>query len=345
MSDLEIKPGTQSGEVITLRGQGRDPPARHRPRRPASCTSSVQTPTRLAEEQERLLRQLADAARRGAPGGPARAGQPAASSASCATRSSASDAAVTAPLFFLVDAGRSTAPRPVGTVVLAGAEGRHAATVRRIARRRARAASPTARAARRAAVVQPVDARRACSCGSCESLERVPAAVPALRAGAGAGQGRPRRAGDRGGHRARRRRGRALAGRAQRSSSGAVSGPPSRAASGSRSCSPRPSSPGAPAVPTVAPAADRRAVVGPRRARPRWPWCCTRTPAPAGRPCRCPPTVTCCWWSAPRAASVRRARRVRRRGALSVRLGDTVLRSSTAGPAALAVLSAAGRWR
>jgi 16S rRNA (uracil1498-N3)-methyltransferase len=32
-------------------------------------------------------------------------------------------------------------------------------------------------------------------------------------------------------------------------------------------------------------------------------------------------------------------------GALAVRLGDTVLRSSSAGPAALAVLSAAGRWR
>lgn len=32
-------------------------------------------------------------------------------------------------------------------------------------------------------------------------------------------------------------------------------------------------------------------------------------------------------------------------GALTVRLGNTVLRSSSAGPAALAVLSAAGRWR
>jgi 16S rRNA (uracil1498-N3)-methyltransferase len=32
-------------------------------------------------------------------------------------------------------------------------------------------------------------------------------------------------------------------------------------------------------------------------------------------------------------------------GALTVRLGETVLRSSSAGPAALAVLSAAGRWR
>ena len=32
-------------------------------------------------------------------------------------------------------------------------------------------------------------------------------------------------------------------------------------------------------------------------------------------------------------------------GAVSVRLGDTVLRSSSAGPAALAVLSAGGRWR
>ena len=32
-------------------------------------------------------------------------------------------------------------------------------------------------------------------------------------------------------------------------------------------------------------------------------------------------------------------------GATAVRLGDTVLRSSSAGPAALAVLSAASRWR
>lgn len=32
-------------------------------------------------------------------------------------------------------------------------------------------------------------------------------------------------------------------------------------------------------------------------------------------------------------------------GARAVRLGSTVLRSSSAGPAALAVLSAAGRWR
>jgi 16S rRNA (uracil1498-N3)-methyltransferase len=32
-------------------------------------------------------------------------------------------------------------------------------------------------------------------------------------------------------------------------------------------------------------------------------------------------------------------------GALTVRLGDTVLRSSSAGPAAIAVLSAAARWR
>ena len=32
-------------------------------------------------------------------------------------------------------------------------------------------------------------------------------------------------------------------------------------------------------------------------------------------------------------------------GAVDARLGEHVLRSSTAGPAALAVLSAAGRWR
>ena len=32
-------------------------------------------------------------------------------------------------------------------------------------------------------------------------------------------------------------------------------------------------------------------------------------------------------------------------GAVAVRLGSNVLRSSSAGPAALAVMSAAGRWR
>jgi len=32
-------------------------------------------------------------------------------------------------------------------------------------------------------------------------------------------------------------------------------------------------------------------------------------------------------------------------GAVTVRLGSTVLRSSSAGPAALAVLSAMSRWR
>jgi 16S rRNA (uracil1498-N3)-methyltransferase len=37
--------------------------------------------------------------------------------------------------------------------------------------------------------------------------------------------------------------------------------------------------------------------------------------------------------------------RLRRAGARTVRLGETVLRTSTAGPAALAVVSAAlGRW-
>jgi 16S rRNA (uracil1498-N3)-methyltransferase len=37
--------------------------------------------------------------------------------------------------------------------------------------------------------------------------------------------------------------------------------------------------------------------------------------------------------------------RLRSAGARPVRLGSTVLRSSSAGPAALAVLNAAGRWR
>ena len=58
MTDLEIKPGTQSGDVITLRGKGVTH-LRGTGRGDLIVHASVLTPTRLNAEQEELLRQLA----------------------------------------------------------------------------------------------------------------------------------------------------------------------------------------------------------------------------------------------------------------------------------------------
>ena len=58
MTDLEIKPGTQSGDVITLRGKGVTH-LRGTGRGDLIVHASVLTPTRLDAEQEELLRQLA----------------------------------------------------------------------------------------------------------------------------------------------------------------------------------------------------------------------------------------------------------------------------------------------
>ena len=58
MTDLDIKAGTQPGDVITLRGQGVTH-LRGNGRGDLLVHASVQTPTRLDQEQEDLLRQLA----------------------------------------------------------------------------------------------------------------------------------------------------------------------------------------------------------------------------------------------------------------------------------------------
>jgi molecular chaperone DnaJ len=55
---LEIRPGTQSGTVLTLRGKG-VPRLRSSTRGDLHVHIEVRTPTRLDEEQERLLRQFA----------------------------------------------------------------------------------------------------------------------------------------------------------------------------------------------------------------------------------------------------------------------------------------------
>jgi molecular chaperone DnaJ len=56
--ELDIKPGTQSGSVLTLRGQGA-PRLRATGRGNLMVHVEVQTPTRLDAEQEKLLRELA----------------------------------------------------------------------------------------------------------------------------------------------------------------------------------------------------------------------------------------------------------------------------------------------
>jgi molecular chaperone DnaJ len=57
-TDLDIRPGTQSGSVITLRAQGA-PRLRATGRGNLLVHVEVQTPTRLDPEQEKLLRELA----------------------------------------------------------------------------------------------------------------------------------------------------------------------------------------------------------------------------------------------------------------------------------------------
>src|SRR5579875_3179246 len=56
---IEIRPGTQSGTVLHLRGKG-VPKLRNTARGDLFVHVDVRTPTRLDEEQERLLRQLAE---------------------------------------------------------------------------------------------------------------------------------------------------------------------------------------------------------------------------------------------------------------------------------------------
>jgi molecular chaperone DnaJ len=58
VSDLEIKPGTQPGDVMTLKGKGVTH-LRGTGRGDLMVHATIQTPTRLTPEQEDVLRQLA----------------------------------------------------------------------------------------------------------------------------------------------------------------------------------------------------------------------------------------------------------------------------------------------
>ena len=58
VEELEVTPGTQSGEVYTLRGRGMPDPT-GRGRGDQNVVLRVETPTRLTDEQKRLLRDFA----------------------------------------------------------------------------------------------------------------------------------------------------------------------------------------------------------------------------------------------------------------------------------------------
>ena len=79
----------------------------------------------------------------------------------------------------------------------------------------------------------------------------------------------------------------------------------------------------------------------------RWPTCCTRTrPRPLAGVRAARPAGDVLVVVGPEGGiAPERARGFGRPAPSPVRLGATVLRSSSAGPAALAVLSARGRWR
>ncbi len=56
---LEVRAGTQSGQVVTLRQKGVDAPARARAAATCTCTSRSPRPRSSTTRQEELLRELA----------------------------------------------------------------------------------------------------------------------------------------------------------------------------------------------------------------------------------------------------------------------------------------------
>ena len=69
--EVDLRPGTQPSQIVSLKGLGVG--HLHAPGRgDLHVHVEVQVPTAMDDEQAELLRRLADAARRGAPGGAAR---------------------------------------------------------------------------------------------------------------------------------------------------------------------------------------------------------------------------------------------------------------------------------
>ena len=122
-----VPSGTQSGTRIAIDGKG-VPRLRASGRGQLGVTLLVQTPTRIDDEQRELLRQLAELREETAARGAACRSTAAACSVGCGTRSPVSDR----PAVPATSSSATPLPAIGATITLDGAEGRHAAVVRRI---------------------------------------------------------------------------------------------------------------------------------------------------------------------------------------------------------------------
>ena len=104
----------------------------------------------------------------------------------------------------------------------------------------------------------------------------------------------------------------------------------------------RPGGRGSPRSPSSAATAE---VVGPARAAPTWPWCCTRTPPTPLAACRSRPAARIVVVVGPEGGLTDDEVAAFAAAGRAVRLGAEVLRTSTAGVAAVAALLArTPRW-
>ena len=228
------------------------------------------------------------------------------------------------------------------TVTVTGAEAHHAVTVRRL---RVGESVVLTDGAGRSAVGEVAATSKGSFDGRGVGGQRPAGAGPRGRGRPGAAEGRPRRArrrgADRGGGRGRRAVGgrplcRGLEGRA-RGAVGrqvALDGPGGGQAGAAY------------LVPDGVGPGDHAPTSRPWSPAPTWRWSSTRRPRPRWPPSTCPPRGGWWSWSAPRAASpTTRWPPSTAAGAVPVRLGPEVLRTSTAGVAAVAaLLSRTPRW-
>ena len=240
-----------------------------------------------------------------------------------------------APLFLLDEL-------PAGDdLLVAGPEGRHAVDVLRLAPgERVRVGD-----GRGTVAEGEVAARRPRgAAGPRRGPARGPAARAAAGAGAGAAEGRPRPAGRGAGHRARRGPDRAVGGVALRHPLARGPRRQGRGASGGPRRTRRASSPavrGCPRSPSW-PAPARSAASWPRSTSRS---CCTSRPARGSPSVDVPARGTVAVVVGPEGGLTDgEVLAFRAAGAEPVRLGPEVLRTSTAGAAALAALSVRTRW-
>ncbi|GMA85634.1 hypothetical protein GCM10025868_08840 [Angustibacter aerolatus] len=333
---LDIEPGTQPGQTRTLRGLGVTH-LRGTGRGDLIVHVEVQVPRGLDDEQRDLLGRLAALRGEERPDGRL---ENHGGGLFGKAQGRVLRPRVSAPLF-LLDAGSLQQAAVGAALVLDGPEGRHAATVRRIGPGErvdvADGSGLVARCTVTAAHDGVLDLR-------VDVLDDVPEPDPRLVLVQALAKGDRDEPGRRGRHRARRRRGAALAGGPL---GGRLAGRPRHEGA------PQVAAGGAGRRQAVAPPAGagrRRAGDGRRAARPGRAGRARgraargrRAPAGRARPAG-PRRGAAGGRTRGRGVAVRGSTSLVAAGAVAARLGPEVLRSSTAGPAALAVLSARTRW-